>query len=262
MRTLLVLAVAALLAACDNTTIAFCSGGDAFCGAFFGSAAGEDEDEEEDSEEETGAASDEALQAALKITRLTPGSIETALARGNMENLVAERPDFVGLWLVQASLGRLWDLNDNVATTQFLDQNRAWLSAQPSRNQPNPGAAQLLTSGLRLFADFAAELDPASAEAALARVDFIGAHGDDPVTALEDVAEAAATTVILAAGDGSEDATEPADGCCTTAELAAAALVLCGAHEPDAGELESSREQACGHSARWFEENVGQAREG
>jgi hypothetical protein len=248
-----------LLAGCGDTTIAFCSGGDDFCDDFIVKLGGEDEDEQEGEEGEEADPADNAqvtavepLQAALKIARLTPRLIDTALTDGSMENLVVERPDLVGLWLVQGSLARLWEPNDNVATTRFLDQNRAWLLAEQGDNtRASSSELQVLGSGLGLFAAFAADLDPGSAEAALARanhggIGYGGIGRERPATASRLFAERAAQTVVGAA--------QAPHGCCVPADLAAAALVLCDAHDEARSQLNASRVRACGWAGSWFDD--------
>ena len=259
MRSLWVLGIAVLLAGCGDTTIAFCSGGDDFCDDFIIKLGGEDEDEQEGEGDEEADPGDNAqgtavlpLQAALKIARLTPGLIDAALTYGSMESLAVEHPDLVGLWLVQGSLARLWEPNDNVATTRFLDQNRAWLLAERGDNtRASSSELQVLGSGLSLFAAFAADLDPDSAEAARARADhggfrYAGIGRESSATAARVIAERAGRAVVGAA--------QAPHGCCAPADLAAAALVLCDAHDEARSQLNANRVRACGWAASWFDD--------
>ena len=255
MKSLCLVAIAAVLAGCGGTTIAFCSGGDEFCDNFFlkigpDQTHPDEEDGEVDGPDPDAEATATAvLEAALKIARLTPGPIEVALANDRMADLVVDRPDLVGLWLIQASLGRLWEANDNVATTRFLDQNRSWLSTRARHErQVAVSETHLLVSGLGLFAAFAADLDPAAAEAALSRVDAIQLGGLDSVSVPGRFTARAGRMVTRAA--------RATPGCCAAADLAAAAVVLCAAQPEQAGSVDPIWGSSCRWVAGWFAANV------
>ena len=242
MRNLTTLAIVlAVLSACDNTSVAFCSGGEDFCENFVVKIGGDDEEEEEEGE-----AASAPVQAALKIARLTPRAVDSALGRDGMQRLASSQPELLGLWLIETSLARLWERNDNVATSRFLNQNRLWLYS----DQGSTPADQMLAAGLDLFADVAADLEPHSAmlARARARTTALGLGGrDEPAEVVVLSNRPLARTVLAAAAD-------PED-CCAPRQLAAAALVLCNATDAAAGLPALTRQRACGRAARWIVAN-------
>jgi len=256
MRNLTTLAIVlAVLSACDNTSVAFCSGGEDFCENFIVKIGGDDEEEEDEEEDENeGEAASAPVEAALKIARLTPRAVDSALGHDGMRYLASSQPELLGLWLIQTSLARLWEHNDNVATTRFLNQNRSWLYGAQG---PTP-ADQLLAAGLDLFADVAADLEPESATLArrrartnartIARTTALGPAGrDEPAEVVVLSNKPLARTVLAAAADP--------ENCCAARQLAAAALVLCEATDAAAGLPALTRQRACGRTAWWMVAN-------
>ena len=248
MRSLTTLAIVlVVLSGCDNTSVVFCSGGDEFCENFIVKIAGEDEDEEEEDEDANeGEAASAPVEAALKIARLTPGTVDSALDHDGMQRLASSQPELLGLWLIETSLARLWEQNDNVATSRFLNQNRSWLYGAQA---PTP-ADQMLAAGLDLFADVAADLEPETAMLARikARAAALGLGGrDEPAEVVVLSKKPLARTVLAAARDP--------ENCCAARQLAAAALILCDATDAAAGLPALTRQRACGRAAEWIVAN-------
>jgi hypothetical protein len=160
-----------------------------------------------------------------------------------MQRLASSQPELLGLWLIETSLARLWEQNDNVATTRFLNQNRLWLYGAQT---PAP-ADQMLAAGLDLFADVAADLEPESAMLARtkARTAALGRRGrDEPAEVVVLSKKPLARRVLAAARDP--------ENCCAARQLAATALILCDA---TAGLPALTRQRACGHAAKWIVAN-------
>jgi hypothetical protein len=258
MRNLTTLAIVlAVLSACDNTSVAFCSGGEDFCENFIVKIGGDDEEEDEEEEEEDeneGEAASAPVEAALKIARLTPRAVDSALGHAGMQRLASSQPELLGLWLINTSLARLWQQNDNVATARFLNQNRLWLYGAQG---PTP-ADQMLAAGLDLFADVAADLEPESAMLARAkaraaarinaRTTALGPGGRDESAEVVVLSNKPLARTVLAA------AADP-ENCCAARQLAAAALVLCEASDAAAGLPALTRQRACGRAAWWIVAN-------
>ncbi len=213
-----------LLAGCDNTNVAFCSGGEAFCDRFFDETLTPEEPEDEGSD----------IRAALDAAQLTPQPVVTALQTHAMESLIADDPELVGLWLTAGSLGRMTQ-TDNLTTTDFLDQQRAWLSHDLTVEHP------LLVAGLGLFADFATRRDPALADIAGSLADPPNPPSDLP--AMLETVQARSAEILSAL---------PTADCCTATQLAASAVVLCDGLFVDQSPLGASADSACAEAVRWL----------
>lgn len=196
-----------LLHGCGDTRVAFCSGGEEFCGRFFDDTFGEPEPPE------SGPPSS-ALHQALAIGLQTPAPAAEAIATLKMPELVEENPQLVAMWLTAATLSHQRRA-DPVLTTTYLDQTRAWLDAAlVGLRHP------AMQPAVELFAHYAESRDPALAEIARGhagrRADPIGSAADAYPRAIE---------VLSAASTAS---------CCSTSQLAAAAVVLCAYDAPGA----------------------------
>ena len=217
-----------LLAGCDNTTVAFCSGSDEFCSNFF-SDAFSDEDEDEDDPPE---AEPEEVTAALTIARAVPDAVTSAIDQQAMAQLTLDQPDLVGFWLIASTLGHL-TAPDDVAITQFLDRNRAWIT--PSVKAVGGEAT---TAGLGLLGAFATQRDPALAELAQSPDAAISKTMVDSVV----VSAQARATIINA----------PGDPCCTATLLAAAAISMCAEAPALEEQAQEAAEAACAVANRWW----------
>jgi hypothetical protein len=215
-----------LLSGCDNASVAFCSGSDEFCNDFFTATLAEKEEEE---------ASENAVDpvvAALAVANETPSAITTAIALQTMDELVQQEADLVGLWLSAATLGHL-HAPDNLTISEFLDQNRAWLTEQ----QTAPKSTSLAV-GLNLFAAFAAERDPALAKLATTNLAVTVTSTAAQNTVREEAHEILRSTEL--------------DACCQAAELAAAAIVLCATTTLDNESLDGPVKEACVSAENWL----------
>lgn len=219
---------AALLAGCDNTTVAFCSGSDEFCRNFIDNTFGDDDEPHPPNDDAT------ATDAAFAVASDTPKVVETAIAQQTMSNLMEAEPDLVGLWLTASTLGKLIDA-DHVAVSEFLDQNRAWLT-----DTATPRHSPALTQGLSLFAEFAADKDPALAEAAASQTTASAANR---VGSAVPTLDALANRIV---------ANHDEELCCDTRTLSAASIVLCPmVLAQDAGDSAAAR-AACASATHWL----------
>lgn len=218
-----------LLAGCDNTTVAFCSGSDEFCSSFFDHSLS-DEDEHEPPDSEPGEVT--ATQAALTIASVAPDTVTSAIEQQTMAQLTRKQPDLIGLWLIAATLGHLVAPED-VPITKYLDQNRAWITPLTTATEN-----KMMVAGLDLLAAFATHRDPALAELAQNPAKKIS----QPVVDREAVSAEVQAAI----------ASMPADTCCTTTELAAAAISLCAELPHSEQRVQQSVSLACGVAHHWW----------
>ena len=190
---------------CGDTRIAFCSGGEEFCGTFFEDNFGDDEHPEEPEPSPPRS----ALEQATAIGLQTPGPVANAIATQQMGQLLDDDPQLAALWITAAALGHAYRA-DPVTTTQYLDQTRAWL------HEGGAGLAKPeLQPAMLLLAEFTEHRDPGLAAIAQS---FIGAPHDlnnAPPNAYEVAVEVLRATT--------------SERCCSHARIAAAAVVLCAA---------------------------------
>ena len=181
-------------------------------------------------------------QSAVQVVaNATPKAVATAIAQQTMPQLTQQDPDLVGFWLTAATLGHL-RAPDNLSISEFLDQNRAWLTAHTSTTD-----AASLRTGLGLFAAFSTERDPALAELAQTHHRLPppenSAKGE---SAMDDQANK-----ILR--------NSKTHACCQAVELAAAVIVLCPATPRENLAMDASMQAACAYTTNWLAETTGLA---
>ena len=222
---------AVLLAGCDNTNIAFCSGSDEFCSDFYDKTFGDDD---QPNPPNAGAT---ASELALAIANDTPQVIESAIAQQTMPDIIDANPDLVGLWLTASTLGKLIDA-DHVAVSEFLDQNRAWLTDTATH-----GRSAALTQGLSLFAEFATDKDPALAQTAASQVT---GSAEDPSGGAGQGVSGVAKRIVVGHNQ---------DSCCGARALAAASIVLCPTTLAQNASSGAAMRSACANATQWLAES-------
>jgi hypothetical protein len=227
LRIVLLFSLAGILTGCGSDTAWYvCSGSAEFCGI-------NPPDKDDDKP---------LTISAVEVSRSTPQAIENDLPADGLAEVLGKSPELVAGWLLAGSLGVLSDDSDNAAVSRFLDNNRYWLAVNEDRTL---AADKALIAGLELLGYVAASRDPELAGEAVGKAEKL-------VTLIQ--VDTVARNTVTPQNDVNGLASQvlggySADDCCSTAQLMAAAVILCDSAElPAVAEVEN----ACAAARRWL----------